>query len=345
MKTRLTELLGIEHPVVCPGMSWIAVPELVAAVSNAGGLGILATGPLTAVQTREAIRQIRSLTDKPFGIGCTLMMPGARENAEVALKDQVPVINFSLGKGDWIVQRAHAYGGKVIATVVTEKHAQAAERIGCDALLVTGHEAAAHGGEVTSLVLVPAIARKVKIPVIATGGFGNGAGLLAALALGADGVAMGTRFAMTRESPVHSQTKAAIAEKQVSDTLYSTRFDGIPCRVMKTPMSEYLQKKPMGLIKALFTSLTVAREMRMPIPKLLLGTVLKGPGMMLQIAYFGAATPRFKKATEQGDLDHGVQMIGQVQGLIDDVPTVAELMPRIMNEAVLAFDSLSNQCK
>nr|WP_281397202.1 nitronate monooxygenase [Chitinivorax tropicus] len=336
MKTRLTELLGIEHPIVCPGMSWIAVPELVAAVSEAGGLGILATGPLSPEQTRSAIRRIRELTNKPFGIGCTLMMPGAKENAEVALAEQVPVINFSLGKGDWIVTRAHAYGGKVIATVVTEKHAQAAERIGCDALLVTGHEAAAHGGEVTSLVLVPAIARLVQIPIIATGGFGNGGGLLAALALGAEGVAMGTRFAMTQESPLHANTKTAITGKQVADTLYSTRFDGIPCRVMKTPRTDALQKKPMGLLKALFTALSVAKSMQVPIPKLLLGTLLKGPATMLQIAYFGAATPRFKLATEQGNLEQGVQMIGQIQGLIDDVPTVAALMERIVEETEMA---------
>ncbi|MBP7582254.1 MAG: nitronate monooxygenase, partial [Vogesella sp.] len=203
MQTRLTDTFGIALPLVCPGMSYIAVPELVAATSNAGGLGILATGPLNAEQTRAAIRRIRELTDKPFGIGCTLMMPGAKENAEVALQEKVPVINFSLGKGDWIVKRAREYGGKVIATVVTEKHAISAEKAGVDALLVTGHEAAAHGGEVTSLVLIPAIRKVSSLPIIAAGGFGTGSGLIAALALGADGIAMGSSLAMTRESPVH----------------------------------------------------------------------------------------------------------------------------------------------
>ena len=333
MKIRFTEAFGIEHPIVCPGMSWISVPELVAAVSEAGGLGILATGPLNPEQTRAAIRRIRGLTSKPFGIGCTLMMPGAKENAEAALAEQVPVINFSLGKGDWIVKQAHAYGGKVIATVVTEKHARSAEKIGCDALLVTGHEAAAHGGDVTSLVLVPAIARAVKIPVIATGGFSSGQSLVAALALGAEAVAMGTRFAMTRESPLHQQTKDAVLKQSVSDTLYSKNFDGIHCRVMKTPLSQRLMRKPMGLLTALFTSLGVARQLKVPIPKLLLGTLVKGPAIMLQIAYFGAATPRFIKATEGGDLQAGVQMIGQVQGLIDDVPSVAELVQRVLAEA------------
>ena len=121
MKTRITELLGIEAPLILPGMSWISTPQLVAAVSNAGGLGILASGPLTPEETRTSIREIRELTDKPFGVGVTLLMPGAKENAMIALEEKVPVINFSLGKGDWLVKKAHEYGGKVIATVVSEK--------------------------------------------------------------------------------------------------------------------------------------------------------------------------------------------------------------------------------
>ena len=248
MKTRITELFAIEHPLILPGMSWISTPQLVAAVSNAGGLGILASGPLTADETRNAIREIRQLTDKPFGIGVTLLMPGAKENAEVALDEQVPVINFSLGKGDWLVKRAHEYGGKVIATVVTEKHALSAQAIGADALLVTGHEAAAHGGDVTSLVLVPAIAAKVGIPLIATGGFADGRGLLAALALGAEAIAMGSRFATTQDSPLNETTKQAVVSKTEQDTIYSKNFDGIPARVMKTPRSVKETRRPMNFI-------------------------------------------------------------------------------------------------
>ncbi len=138
LQTRVTKLFKISHPIVLPGMSWISKPQLVAAVSNAGGLGILATGPLTAKETAAAIKEIRRLTDKPFGIGCTLMMPGATENATVALEEEVPVINYSLGKGDWLAERAHGYGGKVVATVTTAKHAASAKQSGADALLVTG---------------------------------------------------------------------------------------------------------------------------------------------------------------------------------------------------------------
>lgn len=332
MRTRLTQLLNIEYPIVLPGMSWISTPELVAAVSNAGGLGILALGPLSPEQTRQSIEKIRSLTNKPFGVGCTLLMPGATENAEVALALQVPVINFSLGKGDWLIERCHAYGGKVIATVTTAKHAKAAQAQGADAIMATGHEAAAHGGEVTSLVLVPALKDAVDIPVIACGGFADGRGLLAALALGADGIAMGSRFATCAESPVHQQTKIAVMEKDQHDTIYSKNFDGIPARYMLTPTSKRLNKKPMNFFMAAWQATLAARQLHISILKVLAGLFVQ-PTKIRLLACFGAATPRLKAATEQGDLSRGMQFIGQSQGLIHDIPSVAELMQRTLAEA------------
>lgn len=332
MKTRITELLGIRYPLVLPGMSWISTPELVAAVANAGGLGILASGPLTPEETRQSIRRIRELTDKPFGIGVTLLMPGAEENAEVALAEQVPVINFSLGKGDWLVKRAHEYGGKVIATVVSEKHALSAQAIGADALLVTGHEAAAHGGAVTSLVLVPSIAAKVSIPVIATGGFADGRGLLAALSLGADGVAMGSRFATSAESPLHQNTKQAVIERTEQDTIYSKNFDGLYARVMKTPRSVKETRRPMNIVMACWEAMKAARMVKQPVWKILLG-MLAMLDKVLLLAYFGASVPRLKAATIDGDLNKGVQFIGQTQGLINDIASVDDIVQRIVQEA------------
>ncbi|MEN3810082.1 nitronate monooxygenase, partial [Chromobacterium piscinae] len=303
------------------------------AVSNAGGLGILATGPLSADATRAAIRRIRELTDKPFGIGCTLMMPGAADNAKVALEEHVPVINYSLGKGDWIAEAAHRYGGKVLATVVTEKHAQSAERCGADALLVTGHEAAAHGGSVTSLVLIPAIRRASSLPIVAAGGFADGAGLVAALALGADAVAMGSRLAMTRESPVHAATKDMVLQRGVGDTLYSKNFDGLWCRMMDTPAARRACRKPLGLIPAAFRASQMARRMGMPVMKVAIGGMLSQPQALRQLALFGAATESIRLAIQEGNHEKGVQLIGQAQGLIDDLPSAAELFARIMSEA------------
>jgi len=345
MKTRITELLGIIHPVLSPGMTYVSNADLVAAVSNAGGLGLLAVGHLSPEETRTEIRRVRTLTTKPFGIGVALIMPGSEQNAEVALEERVPVINFSLGKGDWLCRRAHAYGGKVIATVVNEKHALAAERSGVDALIVTGHEAAAHGGDVTSLVLIPAIRQITALPIIATGGFGTGGGLIAALALGADAVAMGTRFAVSKESPVHANTKKLVTEKSVSDTIYTPNFDGMPCRVMKTPAAVTATAKPLSLPRVVLKALQAARELGRPLTALVRDVLKQGFTQTLQLAYFGAATLQIRKATVEGDHVAGVQLIGQVQGLVKDVPSVDDIMQRVMQEAETALAAVSSQVR
>lgn len=332
MRTAVTELLGIEHPILLSGMSWISTPKLVAAVSEAGGLGILASGPLSPSETREAIREIRRLTDKPFGIGLTLLMPGAEENAAVAVAERVPVVNFSLGKGDQLTRDVHAYGGKVIATVTTVKHALSAEQIGVDALLVTGHEAAAHGGEVTSMVLIPAIADSVSIPVIGAGGFADGRGLAAAICLGAGGVAMGSRFATSLESPMHERVKQAVAAKNQHDTVYSKNFDGIPARYMKTANSVRRTKKPMPFVLAAWEATKAAKLVNQSVLKILAGLVLM-PSKVKLLAYFGAATPRLKAATEEGNLSDGIQFIGQSQGLIHDTQSTAQIIESTVADA------------
>lgn len=332
MKTAITELLDIEVPILLPGMSWISTPELVAAVSNAGGLGILASGPLTPAETRESIQEIKKLTNKPFGIGVTLLMPGAEENLDIAIEEKVPVINFSLGKGDKLIERAHSYGAKVIATVVTEKHALSAQKSGADALLVTGHEAAAHGGDVTSLVLVPAISQAVDIPVIATGGFADARGLMAAFSLGAEGVAMGSRLATSSDSPLHQNMKDEVVKKSEQETIYSKNFDGIPARIMRTPEGIKAMKKPMNFFVACFEAMKAASIVKQPIWKIMLGMLAMMDKVKL-LAYFGAAVPRLKAATVDGNYNKGVQFIGQTQGLINDQPSVQEIFDRIIEES------------
>lgn len=336
MKTRITEMVGIKYPIVLSGMSWISTPKMVAAVSNAGGLGILATGPLNAEQTRESIREIRKLTDKPFGANASLMFPGAAENAKVLLQEKVPVINFALGKGDWIVKEAHKYGGKVFATVVNVKHAKRAQDFGTDAVIATGQEAAAHGEDVTSLVLIPHLAENLNIPVIAAGGFADGRGIAAALALGAEGVAMGTRLMTTKESPLHENFKTLTMQKDVYDTLFSKRFDGILCRVMKTDAAKHAIKKGLSWPAAFFNSQDIAKQLGVPYFKLFLGVLASGYSNAKQLAFMANAFKAIRVATENGDLETGVLPVGQVQGLIHDQPTVAELFERIMKEAKAA---------
>lgn len=337
MKTRMTELFGIRYPIMLAGMSWISIPEMVAAVSNAGGLGILATGPLNARETRAGIRKVRELTDKPFGANATLLFPGAKENAKVLLEEEVPVINFSLGKGDWIVRAAHKYGGKVIATVVTKRHGLAAERQGADGLVVTGYEAAAHGGDATSLVLIPSVVDAVNIPVIAAGGFADGRGLAAALALGAEGISMGTRLMSTRESGLHENYKNLSLEKEIDDTIYGEYFDGLGCRSLKTPAALKAYRRGFlgmpNFLAALGNSRDIAKMLNLPYLKLFAGTLASGFKNSVMMAYLANAFKAISLATEQGDMRKGVLTVGQATGLLHDIPAVSELFERMEQEA------------
>ena len=301
-----------------------------------GGVGILATGPLNAEETRAAIQTIRSQTDKPFGIGATLLMPGATENAEVAIEEKVPIINISLGKGDWIAKEVHAYGGKVLATVTNATHAESAIESGADALMLTGHEAAAHGGDVTSMVLIPSISKRFPdIPLVAAGGFADGRGLAAALTLGADAVAMGSRFATTIESSLALRMKEIISNPSSteSDTLYGSNFDGIPARVLKSDASTKSMNKPPPLPVVVYRAFNAAMKMNIPLWKVLPGLITQWEKMYI-IAQFGAATDQIMKATVDGNHNEGVQFIGQSQGLIQDIPSVDDIVQRIITEAI-----------
>ena len=343
MNTKITELFGIQYPIILSGMSWISVPQMVAAVSEAGGLGLLATGPLAPEETRQAVREIRSLTAKPFGANCALMFPGARENAKVLLEEKVPVINFSLGKGDWLVKKAHEYGGKVAATVVNARHAKRAQDYGCDAVIATGNEAAAHGEAITTMVLIPSLKDALNIPVIAAGGIADGRGMAAALALGAEGVAMGTRLMTTQESPLHNVYKRLSIEKDVTDTIYSRRFDGIWCRVMKTEAAERAIKRGLSIPAAISNSQEITKQLKLPFFKVMMGVMAQGYKSAIQMAYLANAFKAIRVATEDGDTSEGVLPVGQVQGLIHDVPTVKEVIERTVAEARQIQQGLGQQ--
>lgn len=344
MKTRFTEMLGIQHPIVLPGMTYIAVPRLVAAVCNAGGFAILASGALSPEECRAAIREVRSLTDKPFGVGCSLMLPGAADCARIALEEQVPVINVSMGKGEWVIEGVRRYGGKVIATISNEKHAHSAIDSGVDGLIVTGHEAAAHGGKVTSMVLIPAVRDMTPdLPLIAAGGIADGRGLAAALALGADAVAMGTRFASSLESPVHARTKELIVSKEAEETIYSSNFDTFGCRVMKTPGGRKYTARKLSPPLVIARSWAAAREMDTPITSLAKDALSQGMVGAVKVAYFGAATLAMRKAIHEADHEQGVQLIGQSQGLVRDVASVEQIVARVIGEAHAVIGRLHGQ--
>ena len=333
MKTKITELFGIKHPLVLSGMSWISTPELVAAVANAGGLGILATGILKPEETRKYIKRTRELTKKPFAANVTLYFPGSEKNGKVIIEEKVPVVNYALGKGGWICNAVHAYGGTVLATVTTLKHALAAQKDGADALIVTGHEAAGHGGTVTSLALVPHIAENVTIPVIAAGGFADGRGLISALALGAEGVSMGTRFMNTVESPVHDAQKKLSIEKTPYDTIYTDKFDGLPARIMESDGAKWLRKKKLNPLSALIQSKQITRLLGLPWMKIALGILLAGPKKSIQMARMAIGFKAFEVGTMNGDNKRGILPLGQITGIIHDTPTVKQAIDRIIKEA------------
>ena len=343
MKTRITEMLGIHYPIILSGMSWISLPKMVAAVSNAGGLGILATGPLSSDQTRQAIREVRGLTNKPFAVNVSFILPGGSQNASVVIEEKVPIVNFALGKGDRLVREVHGYGGKVLATVTNARHAISAQGYGTDAVIATGNEAAGHGEAVTTFVLIPSLVEVLSIPVIAAGGIADGRGLAAALALGAEGVAMGTRFMTTKESSLHKNVKRLSIEKSPYDTLYSRRFDGLWCRVMDTESARKALKQGLNLPMAFFNARDIAAQLRLPFWKLFFGVLAMGWKNAKQLAYFANAYKALRIATENGDMNTGVIPVGQTTGLIHDEPSVSELIDRIITEARAIQGSLAEK--
>lgn len=298
MKNRVTELFGIDHPIIMGGMAWAGTAKLAAAVSNAGGLGMIGSGAMRAQQLKEAIEQIRKLTDRPFGVNVMLASPYVEELLDVIVQENVPVVSFGAGNPVKYIPKLKDRGIKVIVVVASDSLAKLVERAGADAVVAEGMESGGHIGEVTTIVLVNKVARSVNIPVIAAGGIADGRGMAAAFALGAEGIQMGTRFLATVEAEVHENYKKKILNASIRDTVVTGAKLGHPARVIKTP----------------FARQVLELEVKSPeeAESILVGSL--------------------RKAVIDGDLDAGSFMAGQVVGLIEDIPTVKELIERIMKE-------------
>jgi NADH:quinone reductase (non-electrogenic) len=309
LRTRFTETFGVEHPVVQGGMQWVGRAELVAAVANAGGLGfITALTQPTPEKLSEEIARCRSLTDKPFGVNLTILPaikpPPYAEYRQAIIESGVKIVETAGNKPQEHVDEFKKHGIKVLHKCTSVRHGLSAERMGVDGISIDGFECAGHPGEddVPGLILIPAAADKIKIPMIASGGFGDARGLVAALALGADGINMGTRFMATAESPIHENIKRQIVEndERATDLIFRTMRN--TSRVAKNAISQEV----------------VARE--------------RGGASFEEVRELVAGT-RGRVVYETGDPDHGIWSAGQVQGLIHDVPTCAELIHRIVREA------------
>jgi NAD(P)H-dependent flavin oxidoreductase YrpB (nitropropane dioxygenase family) len=332
VNTRITELLGIRFPIVCAGMSAVATPRLAAAVSNAGGLGLINLTTLTPDEARAALAEMRQLTDKPFGINMTQLLPAAQDNIAIAIEAQVPIINTSFGKCDWYRDQVHQYGGKVIATTSNLKHALAAQEQGADAIIITSYEAAAHAGEIGAMALIPAVRDALSIPIIVAGGIADGRGLMAAIALGADAVSMGSRFMVTYESGAHAYSKQAVIDHGVMDTLRSKNYDGVPLRAISTPFSRKLARRKPFLPKMLWRASQMSRISNTPV-KHLLNDFPVNIRLMHFLAWLGHGMFYMLKAIEQGDINNGIQPIGQSQGVIGEIMAADEVVEKIMEEA------------
>ncbi len=351
MKTRMTELFGIKHPIMLAGMSFLTTPKLVAAVSNAGGLGILGGSHYIKEDLRAAIRQVREMTDKPFGVNLTLGV-NTKELVPVVLEEKVPVLNYALGRPPEIsplIKAVHEYGGKVIGTVALARHGARSEQLGADMLNITGYEAAAHSGNVGAVVLIPITTKTVKVPCTAAGGFADGRGLAAALALGAEGITMGTRLAATKDSEAPDTIKQVWLKANEEDTIIDPAFDGINCRVLRNKAAEEMLKKRFPLIDAMVAGMRLKKTLKLTYPQMIRTAAnLKnqeigiggGKRSLTSVMRFAAGAELFQKAELHGDAESGILMCGQVVGMIRDLPTVAEVIQRTVAEAEQVMKSM-----
>ncbi|PTH84628.1 2-nitropropane dioxygenase [Streptomyces sp. A244] len=338
MVTPLTELAGVRTPIVQTGMGWVAGPRLVSAAANAGALGILASATMTPDQLRSAVREVRSRTDAPFGVNLRADASDAGERVRIILDEGVKVASFALAPRPELIARLKDAGVVVIPSVGARRHAEKVAAWGADAVLVQGGEGGGHTGSVATTVLLPQVVDAVDIPVIAAGGFRDGRGLVAALAYGAAGVAMGTRFLLTSDSTVPDAVKARYLAAGVQDVTVTAKVDGLPHRMLRTDLVDALERsgRAASLLRALRHASAFRRESGMSWTGLVRdGLAMKhGKELTWSQVLLAANTPMLLKAAMvDGRTDLGVMACGQVGGIIDDLPSCAELVESIMAEA------------
>ena len=301
MKTRLTELLGIQYPIIQGGMAWVAEYHLAAAVSNAGGIGLIGAASAPPEVVREQVRKCKELTDKPFGVNVMLLNPNADEVAKIVVEEGVPVVTTGAGNPGKFMTLWKEAGVKVIPVVASVAMAKMMERAGADAVVAEGMESGGHIGSITTMALVPQVVDAVSIPVVAAGGIGDGRGLAAAMMLGAEGVQMGTRFVAAKESIVHPNYKERLIKASDIDSEVTGMSTGHPVRSLRNKMTkEYLRLEKEG---ADF----------MELEKLTLGSL--------------------RNAVIDGDVVNGTVMAGQIAGMVKQEQSCNEMIQEIMEQA------------
>ena len=336
--TPLTELTGVRYPIVQTGMGWVAGPRLVTATANAGALGILASATMTVEQLRSAVREVKSRTDAPFGVNLRADAADAAERVRIIIDEGVKVASFALAPSRELIARLKDAGVVVIPSIGARRHAEKVAAWGADAVVVQGGEGGGHTGNVATTVLLPQVVDAVDIPVVAAGGFHDGRGLIAALAYGAAGIAMGTRFLLTSDSTVPGQVKAEYLAATVKDVTVTTKVDGLPHRMLRTELVDTLERsgRTASLLRAVRHAAAFKKDSGMGCAQMVRdGLAMKhGKELTWSQVLLAANTPMLLKASMvEGRTDLGIMASGQVAGLIDDLPSCAELVDRIMAEA------------
>lgn len=346
LHTPLCDLVGVRHPVVQTGMGWVSGPGLTAATAAAGGLGILAGVTMTVEELADAIERIRAGTDAPFGVNLRADQPDVTERIDLLAESGVRVASFALAPREDLIQRCKAAGMVVIPSVGAARHAEKVAAWGADAVIVQGGEGGGHTGPVPTSLLLPQVVDTVDIPVVAAGGFRDGRGLVAALAYGAAGIAMGTRFLLTRESPVVEEAKRAYLDRGLDDTVVTTEIDGVPQRVLRAGAVEDLVGT--GRARRLLGAIRRAAAFRRLSGTTWPAMVREGVAMRRsrglawhQVLLAANAPMLYRAALLEGRVDAGIMASGQVAGLIDDLPTCRELIERITTEADTALRRLA----
>ena len=301
MKTRVTELLGIEKPIIQGGMAWVAESHLAAAVSNAGGFGIIGAANAPADVVRNYIHEARELTDKPFGVNIMLMSPFAEDIAQLAVEEKIAAVTTGAGSPEKYMAQWKAAGIKVIPVIASVALAKRMERVGADAVVAEGTESGGHIGQATTMTLVPQVVDAVQIPVIAAGGIGDGRGMAAAFMLGAEAVQMGTRFCVSNECVIHDKYKERILKAKDIDSEVTGRSHGHPVRGLRNKMTrEYLKLEAEGASFEQLENLTLGG---------------------------------LRKAVVEGDTDNGSVLAGQIAGMITKRQSCQEIVDEVMDQA------------
>ncbi|MFR0351972.1 NAD(P)H-dependent flavin oxidoreductase [Streptomyces sediminimaris] len=345
MRTALTRLVGVRHPIVQTGMGWVAGPRLVSATANAGALGILASATMTADRLRAAIREVKSRTDAPFGVNLRADASDAGDRVRIMIEEGVRVASFALAPSPELIAELKEAGVVVMPSVGARRHAEKVAAWGADAVIVQGGEGGGHTGEVATTVLLPQVVDAVRIPVVAAGGFFDGRGLVAALAYGAAGIAMGTRFLLTSDSTVPDAVKARYLAASVKDVTLTTAVDGLPHRMLRTPFVDVLEKsgRTGNLLHAVRRAAGFRRLSGLSRRQMVRdGLALRhGKNLSWSQVLLAANTPMLlRSAMVDGRTDLGVMASGQVAGVIEDLPSCAELVRRVMSQAAGIMDAL-----